>query len=835
MSRALKILLIEDNPADATLLQEVLAFHDVRIVWASSLAEAADVASNDSFDAALLDLNLTDSLGLATISRAAQTLHDIPIIVLTGMEDEEAAMKAVSLGAQDYLVKGQNDERVILRTIRYAIDRKQAQEVLRTERDFVSTVLDTAGSLVVVLDADGRIIRFNRACQQTTGYSFGEVVGRRPWEFLLLPQDAESVKQNYSEFLSNASYEMYWVTRHGEQRLIAWANSVLKNGNGAATGLISAGIDITERRRAERLLAEHMRSLEQLSGTATRLLQPMPFHDLLRFTAEQLERIAGAAIVAVSEYVAVENTLVVQAVTGPREKLRCMTEILSRDPVGLSFDFVEETRDLLIRGQLAPVEGGLHGLAFGQLSQTLCRKLEEELSLGSAFAMPFVLDQDFLGMTAVLTDRSEGLKNRRMIEALVNQAGLALKRKRAEEALEKAKQELEQRVLERTADLSRAIDSLQMEVEGRILAEQALLERSHKLRELASELTMAEQRERRRMAKILHDELQQLLVGARFQLSPLQRFNSGTVQEVVRTVNDLLGQSVEISRTLTSELSPPILYEGGLVPALQWLARWTHQKHGLNVQVISDQYRNEDEPDDVRILLFESVRELLLNAVKHSGAPLVQVHISDHCGALEVAVKDGGKGFDPSQLTTRGLSGGHGLFGVRERIESFGGSFSIDSRPGNGSRFVLQVPIHRPASEIPTEADQRNGGRKIRVLLADDHAVVRHGLTHLLRNEPDIEVISEASDGEQALTLARELLPDVVLMDVSMPNMNGIEATRMLSSELPEVKVVGLSMFDEAERAAQMRAAGAVSYISKSAESGEVVKAIRGAAHQASH
>ena len=96
MSRALKILLIEDNPADATLLQEVLAFHDVRIVWASSLAEAADVASNDSFDAALLDLNLTDSLGLATISRAAQTLHDIPIIVLTGMEDEEAAMKAVS-------------------------------------------------------------------------------------------------------------------------------------------------------------------------------------------------------------------------------------------------------------------------------------------------------------------------------------------------------------------------------------------------------------------------------------------------------------------------------------------------------------------------------------------------------------------------------------------------------------------------------------------------------------------------------------------------------------------------------------------------------------------
>ena len=125
-----------------------------------------------------------------------------------------------------------------------------------------------------------------------------------------------------------------------------------------------------------------------------------------------------------------------------------------------------------------------------------------------------------------------------------------------------------------------------------------------------------------------------------------------------------------------------------------------------------------------------------------------------------------------------------------------------------------------------------SGNHKIRVLLVDDHAVVRKGLTYLLSNEPDIEVVSEASDGEQALDLARQFLPDVLLMDINMPKMNGIEATRIIHSDLPGIHVIGLSMFEEAERAAQMLEAGAVAYVSKSGQSAEVIAAIRAAAFQ---
>lgn len=848
MIESLSILLIEDNPADAALLIESLTSHSVRMICASDLAEGLRFAETQRFDAVLLDLNLPDSSGLDTVSRVVECIPETPVIVLTGLEDENLAMRAVALGAQDYLVKGSVGEDAIVRIARHAIERKRTEESLRRERDFAATILDIAGSLVVVLDSDGRIVRFNRACEETTGYSFKEVHGRRLWDFLLLPEDAAAMERNFSGLLSGSypkQLECHWLTRAGARRLIAWCNSLLCEGN--AANLISAGIDITERRYAEDALSEHMRNLERLSDFATRILEPMPYPELFRVIAQQLKETEPHAIIAITEFSAADNRTVVRAIKGPEEKLQRGIGILGRNPVGSSFVFQETSRERMIRGRLARVDKGLFDLCSSQLPEQLCSRLEQELEIGEVFAMPFLFEDDFLGTAAILTDKREGLKSRSIIEAIVNQAGLALKRKRAEDALERAKEELEQRVAERTADLSRAIDSLQTEVEGRILAEQALRDRSNQLRELASELTLAEQRERRRMAKVLHDDLQQLLVGARFQLSPLQRYGDQAVQEAVRTVNELLSKSVEISRTLTSELSPPILYEGGLIPALEWLGRWMLDKHGFRLQLDASGLDVDSAPDEIKVLLFEVVRELLLNVVKHSGVRTAYVAVSRQDGRLQLIVRDEGRGFDPSELSRLGFSGGHGLFGVRERIESYGGAFDIDSRPGHGSCFTMVLPI----AEIPEAQMERRGAprrrqkrtaaaesgeHKIRVLVVDDHAVVRQGLTSLLNNEPDIEIVNEAADGAEALDLSRDLMPDVVLMDINMPGMNGIDATRVIHSEMPGIKVIGLSMFEEAERAAEMRDAGAVSYVAKSAQSSAVAAAIRAAMVQnASH
>ena len=243
---------------------------------------------------------------------------------------------------------------------------------------------------------------------------------------------------------------------------------------------------------------------------------------------------------------------------------------------------------------------------------------------------------------------------------------------------------------------------------------------------------------------------------------------------------------------------------------------------------------------DVSIMLFHATRELLFNVVKHAGVKSARVEVILRDGEIRIEVADEGAGFDPAELRAgEGVSGKFGLFSIRERLGLLGGRLEIESAPGQGSRFTLIAPLDaNPPGEA--EADDRArvsvvvahqgagvSADAIRVVLVDDHAVVRQGLAGLLRLEPDIAIVGEASDGESAVALVRQVRPDVVLMDISMPGMNGIEATRIIHAEMPEVRVVGLSMFDQADQADAMREAGAVGYLTKSGPADELVEAIR--------
>jgi DNA-binding NarL/FixJ family response regulator len=421
----------------------------------------------------------------------------------------------------------------------------------------------------------------------------------------------------------------------------------------------------------------------------------------------------------------------------------------------------------------------------------------------------------------------------------------AIDRKAAEEALRKAHDELEERVRVRTAELAQTVDTLQSEVQRRVSVEGALRERTAQLRSLAAELTLVEQRERRRMAEVLHDHLQQLLVGAKFRLRAIERSGQADLRQAVVEVDDLITQCIEVSRSLTGELSPPILHEGGLIPALEWLVRWMKGKHGLTVALDAPD-PVDPESEDVTVLLFQSVRELLFNVVKHAKVKDARVEVEEVDDRVRIRVLDEGVGFDPAGVrATGGHEGGFGLFSIHERLDLLGGGMEIESTPGQGSRFTLTAPLEkweaapalsqppRALSSAAAEGAAGAGGaeslrrRRIRILLADDHMIVRQGMAQLLRAEADMEVVGEAPDGGAAVALARQLLPDVVIMDVSMPVLGGVEATRIIRRELPQVRVIGLSMFEEAERGTAILAAGASQYVSKSGPSNVLIAAIR--------
>jgi PAS domain S-box-containing protein len=363
--------------------------------------------------------------------------------------------------------------------------------------------------------------------------------------------------------------------------------------------------------------------------------------------------------------------------------------------------------------------------------------------------------------------------------------------------------------------------------------------RAAQLRALAAELTLTEQRERKRLALVLHDGLQQMLVAAKFQLALLDRGKN--VVEATADISNLIDDCILTSRSLTAELSPPILHRGGLIPALEWLVQWMGDKHGLSVE-LTTQGQIASAPEEITVLLFQSVRELLFNVAKHAGTRKAQIAVTQFDGHIQVEVADRGVGFNPDKLVQGPADdvSGMGLFSIRERLGYLGGTMSIDAAPGQGTRFVLVAPLAESSQEKSEPAAVRTSisftsqtepekadSTKIRVVLVDDHLVMRQGLASLLSVEPDILVAGEASDGKSAVDLIRNTKPAVVLMDISMPGMDGIQATRIIHNEFPEIRVIGLSMFQEGEQQAAMREAGAVDYLTKTGPSEALINSIR--------
>ncbi|MCL5282913.1 MAG: response regulator [Planctomycetes bacterium] len=385
-----------------------------------------------------------------------------------------------------------------------------------------------------------------------------------------------------------------------------------------------------------------------------------------------------------------------------------------------------------------------------------------------------------------------------------------------------------------------------------------LQERARQLQQLTLELSQTEDRERKRLAEILHDDLQQLLAAAKFHLGLLNRriTHDTPSQETAALVKDLLTQAIGQSRSLSHELSPPALSQGDLRETFQWLAQQVQAKHGLTVHLeVGGPIELEST---FRSFLYKAAREMLFNVIKHAGVSEARLRLRRRCGYVCLSVSDKGCGFDTRELDK---VGGAGLLGVREQIKFLGGRLKATSTKGRGSLFIIAVPDRQkpldrrqttedarqktvgvgprayPTSATPgnhgvgfpnTEESRLGSRLPLRVLLADDHKIVRQGIRCMVVGEPDIEIVGQAANGREAVDLADQLHPDVVIMDMSMPLMSGDEAARQIKSQLPQTRIVALSMFEDADVRERMHQAGAESYLLKTAPSEELLAAIRG-------
>ncbi len=248
---------------------------------------------------------------------------------------------------------------------------------------------------------------------------------------------------------------------------------------------------------------------------------------------------------------------------------------------------------------------------------------------------------------------------------------------------------------------------ISQDITERKRTEEMLKKRSQQLAELAARLILTEHGERRRLADLLHDDLQQLLVGARMQLHAITEERGLAGHRQFRRLQHILGETLEMSRAITRDLAPPVVPQRHLDAALHWLARDMQRRHRLKVEVYAADICAA--MDDARaVLLFTAARELLLNVVKHAGVSRAILGLRFPEKRMELEVVDRGMGFDASDADLVQSNTGFGLLSIRERAELLGGKLVISSAPRKGTRVVLSLP----SAGLPGQGGAHTKGRK---------------------------------------------------------------------------------------------------------------------------
>jgi two-component system, chemotaxis family, CheB/CheR fusion protein len=570
-----------------------------------------------------------------------------------------------------------------------------------------------------------------------------------------------------------------------------------QNSCGQIHGVVLTFVDITQLRKVEDQVLRFSQQQKVMAAFAQLALQERDVLKVMNECVRLLSRTLPIEMAKVLELLPGEQSLLLRAGVGWKEGLVGQAVV--------SADLNSQAGYTLISDK--PV-------------------IVKDLSRESRFSGPSLLidHQVVSGMSCIIRDQEgkpHGVlgvhtascrefreKEVEFLQTMANILASAIHRKNIESQLQSMTESLEGRVAERT---------------------QELVQHQHQLRQLSLDLILTEQRERRRIATELHDYLGQLLVVGKIKISQLQQADLSNQQApLVRDIEESLDEALQYTRDLIPQISPPILYEFGFMAAIRWLAE-KMVRYDLHVTVTShldEKVLNLSE--SVSIILYHVIRELLMNVMKHAQtqeASILINHVSSEIFEIEVA--DRGCGFDLSSTReTLFHFEKFGLLNVQERVESLGGKCEVLSTIGEGTRVLIKVPFSvqdadlepiQPSSlpmamQVPIP---RTMEESIRVVLADDHPIFREGLGTMLNACPDIQVVGEAENGEQAVELVQTLHPDVVVMDINMPVMNGIEATRLIKARHPSVYIIGLSMHGDQIVTKNFAEAGGDEYVSK--------------------
>lgn len=725
----LTILIVEDNPGDLFLLEELLKGSTLpinQLIKVTSASEARKALQSTEINLVLLDLSLPDSNGLQSYEMVDEYARSLPIVVLTGLIDMEVALETMASGAQDYLIKGEFDEKLLEKSIQYSIERKKSQESLRESNDRYKFVTRVTNDVVWDMNLPTkRILWAEENLKRLFGYEIDN--GETSFDFWvekIHPEERDRVVKKMLSVCENNTSDR-WEDEYRFRRSNDTYAYVLDKGyllyvNGKAIRMIGSMQDITERKLAELKLLDSEKRFRSLVQNGSDMIKILDENGVFIFSSPSVEKVLGFSqdailgksafdfihpddfqnilnhfeIIKKTDYheipyfrfknihgewrwleTKLTNLLADPAVHGIVSNSRDVTEKKKAEEAILASE--ERYRNLFFNNPMSIYIWDIHTLEILEVNDTAQKEYEYSRD-------------EFLSLNMKDLRKKENVEQYLLFVENFKKAGPETIMQGVWKHRKKSGEEMTMEIyLQKISFKGRqAVLALSNNIEEKIRLENKLAEeREAKQKEITEAVIRVQEKERYEISRELHDNVNQQLTVAMMYIATAEK-GANNAEALLKQSSGFIYNAIEEIRKLSKALVTPLIKDFGLCKAIEGLLEDIQPaNNSIHFDFFCENFYEEDIHYEFKLSIYRIVQEQLNNILKHAKAKEVVIELYRD-EVIRLSVNDDGVGFD-----TKKKRKGIGIHNIQTRVGLYGGKITIHSEPGQGCQLRLEFPI----------------------------------------------------------------------------------------------------------------------------------------------